>query len=55
VTSPSPLSAQDNTKTEWTHTHRHPCHELDSNPRSQRPSKQRVFMPYTSQSLWSSL
>jgi hypothetical protein len=26
-------------------THRHPCLELDSNPRSQRSSERRYFMP----------
>jgi hypothetical protein len=33
--------------------HRHPCLEWDSNPRSQRPSERRQFMPQTARPLWS--
>jgi hypothetical protein len=30
----------------------HPCLEWDSDPRSQRSSEQRQFMPYTARPLW---
>jgi hypothetical protein len=33
--------------------YRHPCLEWDSNPRSQRWSEVRQFMPYTERPLWS--
>jgi hypothetical protein len=37
---------QDNTSTEWTHTHtKHPCLVRDSNPRSQLPNERRQFIP----------
>jgi hypothetical protein len=32
--------------------HRHPCLEWDSNPRSQRSSERRQFMPQTVRPLW---
>jgi hypothetical protein len=35
--------------------HRHPCLEWDSNPRSQRSSERRQFMPYIARPLWSTL
>jgi hypothetical protein len=48
VVRPLPYT-QDNTNTEkrtHTHTHtKHPCPELDSNPRSRLPSERRQFMP----------
>jgi hypothetical protein len=34
------------------HKHRHPCLVWDSNPRSQRSSKGRQFMPQTPRPLW---
>jgi hypothetical protein len=34
-------------------THKHPCLEWDSNPRSQRSRERRQFMPYTVRSPWS--
>jgi hypothetical protein len=41
---PRPLPTHRTTQPQ-THTHRHPCLEWDSNPRSQRSSEQRKFMP----------
>jgi hypothetical protein len=41
------------TQTHNKRTHRHPCLEWDSNPRSQRSSERRQFMPYTTRTLWS--
>jgi hypothetical protein len=35
------------------HKHRHPCFKWDSNPRSQRLSERRQFMPQTARLLWS--
>jgi hypothetical protein len=32
--------------------HTHPCLEWDSNPRSQRSSERRQFMPWTARPLW---
>jgi hypothetical protein len=37
------------------HTHRHPCFEWDSNPRTQRSSERRQFIPHTARPLWSAL
>jgi hypothetical protein len=34
-------------------THRHPCLKWNLNPRSRYSSRQRWFMPYTAQPLWS--
>jgi hypothetical protein len=35
--------------------YRHPCLEWDSNPRSQRSSERRQFMPQTARPLWSAI
>jgi hypothetical protein len=40
-----PLPAQRTTQTQNKNTHRHLCLEWDSNPRSQRSSERRQFMP----------
>jgi hypothetical protein len=36
-------------------SHRHPCLEWDSNPRSQCSRGRRHFIPYTARSLWSAI
>jgi hypothetical protein len=41
-----PLPTQRITQTQNKRTHRHPCLEWNSNPRSQRSSERRQFMPY---------
>jgi hypothetical protein len=46
-----PLPTQDNKQNKCTHTH--PCLEWHSNPRSQRSSGVRRFMPWRTRSLWS--
>jgi hypothetical protein len=40
-----PLSTHRTIQTQNKRIHGHPCPEYDSNPRSQRSSKQRMFMP----------
>jgi hypothetical protein len=40
-----PLPTRRITQTQNKRTHRQPCLEWDSNPRSQRPSERRQFMP----------
>jgi hypothetical protein len=40
-----PLPTHRTTQIQNKRTHRHPCLEWDSNPRSQRPSDRRQFMP----------
>jgi hypothetical protein len=40
-----PLPTQRTTQTENKRTHRHPCFEWNSNPRSQLSSRRRRFMP----------
>jgi hypothetical protein len=41
-----PLPTHRTTQTQNKRTHRHPCLEWDSNPRSQRSSGRRQFMPH---------
>jgi hypothetical protein len=43
----SPSQGRYLTQTQNKHTHKHPCLEWHSNPRSQLPSERREFMPYT--------
>jgi hypothetical protein len=42
-----PLPTHRTTQTQNKHTHKYPCLECESNPRSQRPSERRQFMPQT--------
>jgi hypothetical protein len=48
-----PLPTHRTTQTQKKRTHRHPCLEWDSNPRPQRSSERRQFMPYTARPPWS--
>jgi hypothetical protein len=46
-----PLPTHRTTQTQNKRTHRHPCLEWDSNPRSKRWSERRQFMPQTARPL----
>jgi hypothetical protein len=50
-----PLPTHRTTQTQNNRTYRHPGLEWDSNPRSQRLSERRQFMPYAARPLWSAL
>jgi hypothetical protein len=47
-----PLPTHRTTQTQNKRTHKHPCLERDSNPRSQLPCERRQFIPYTARPLW---
>jgi hypothetical protein len=48
-----PLTTHRATQTQDKRTHRHPCLEWHSNPRSQLSTKRRQLMPKTARPLWS--
>jgi hypothetical protein len=50
-----PLPKHRSTQTQNKRTHRHPCLERDSKPRSQCSSERRQFIPQTVGPLWSAL
>jgi hypothetical protein len=48
-----PFPTHRTTQTQNKRIHKHPYVEWDANPRSQRSSERRQFMPYTARPLWS--